>query len=125
MYGDPDVMRHRAGELRDQAVELRLLADRLVGSAEAAVWHGRAAEAMRERIRDRAGRLRDLAAGHEAAADLLDHHRAEVGRLTELIGATERRLSPGWPGPGTPPGPGHRDWLALAESSPSTGDDDR
>lgn len=117
VYGDPDAMRHRAAELREQATELRLLADRLVGSAEAAVWRGRAADAMRERIRDRAGRLRDLATGHESAAGLLDHHRDEVERLTELIAVTERRLTAAPPAGAVLPPPGHRDWLALAETS--------
>ena len=134
MYGDPEVMRHRAGELREQATELRLLADRLVGQAEAVTWSGRAASAMRERIRDRAARLREIAVGHDDAAAALDRHRAEVERLIELIAVTQRRvteagrpdpLGSGPPGSGPPgsgplPPSGHRDWLALAvPASPS------
>ncbi len=119
MYGDPEVMRHRAGELREQAVELRLLADRLVGQAESVAWSGRAATAMRERIRDRAARLRELAVGHDDAAATLDRHRGEVERLTELIAATERRVVEGGGAAEPLPPPGHRDWLAHAP--PDTG----
>ncbi len=130
MYGDPEVMRHRAGELRDQATELRLLADRLVGQAEAVAWSGRAAAAMRERIRDRAARLREIAVGHDDAATALDRHRAEVERLTELIAVTQRRVSDAG-GSGSLPPPGHRDWLVLAaadsasRADPDSSDDGR
>ncbi len=111
VYGDAEVIRHRAGDLREQATELRLLADRLVGNAESVTWHGRAADAMRERIRDRASRLRELAVGHESAAEALDRHRDEVERLVELIAAAERRAGLR-PAPGaSPPPAGHQDWL--------------
>lgn len=122
MYGDPEVMRHRATELREQATELRRLADRLVGQAETVAWTGRAAVAMRERIRDRAARLRDLAGGHEEAATLLDRHREEVERLTELIAEQERRTRPDAPGP-LPPS-GHRDWLNDVGTSATAPPDD-
>jgi hypothetical protein len=121
VYGDVEVMRHRAGELREQAVELRLLADRLIGSAEAVAWRGRAADALRERIRDRAAHLRDLAVGHESAATALDRHRDEVERLSDAIAAAERRAGAHPPasgdGRGLPP-PGHRDWLTRVGNPP-------
>lgn len=111
VYGDAEVLRHRAGDLREQAAELRLLADRLVGNAESVTWRGRAADAMRERIRDRASHLRELAVGHESAAAALDRHRDEVERLTELIAVAERRAGQGPAPSGSRPPAGHQDWL--------------
>ena len=93
MYGDTEVMRKRAGDLREQAVDLRALADRLVGRAEAAAWSGRAAEAMRQRIRERAVALRETADRHETAAETLERHAAEVDLRKDLIAATEARAT--------------------------------
>lgn len=91
MYGDTDVMRRRARQLREQGVDLRSTADRLVVATERSGWTGRAAVSLDERIRDRATHLREVAAGHDAAADALDRHLAEVDRLKDTIAATERR----------------------------------
>ncbi len=91
MYGDTDVMRRRARELREQGVDVRALADRLVAQTEAVGWRGRAADALRERVRDRASHLRAAASAHDTAADSLERHLQEVDRLTETIAETERR----------------------------------
>lgn len=140
MYGDTEVMRHRVAQLRDQAVEIRSLADQLVARAEAAPWHGRAAEAMRVRIRDRAATLRDTAARHETAAEALERHAAEVDHRKDVIAAAERRVAEltaearvrtaGGADPDhvdgqliafTPPPPGHKDWLTVELPGFNTG----
>ncbi len=91
MYGETEVMRRRSGELREQGVDLRALADRLVAQTESAGWTGRAAAALGERIRERASRLRDLADRHDTAADSLDAHVVEVDRLKDAIAGIERK----------------------------------
>src|SRR6478609_4590672 len=91
MYGETEVMRRRSGELREQGVDLRALADRLVAQTESAGWTGRAAAALAERIRERARRLRDLAGRHDTAADSLDAHVAEVDGLKDSIADIERK----------------------------------
>ncbi len=142
MYGDTAVMRRHASALRDQAAEIRATADLLVGRAEQIGWAGRAAEAMRERVRERAAQLRGCASSHEGAADSLERHLHEVDRGKDAIAEIERRTaslivdartrvarvaSAGDPDgvdrrPSdeddtllafTPPPPGHRDWLAV------------
>jgi hypothetical protein len=124
MYGDTDVMRKHAGRLREQGVEIRALADQLVGQAEAVSWSGRAAEAMRERIRERAARLREAADRHDTAADTLEAHVHQVDELKESIAATERRatalLDDGALDSFEPPAPGHKDWLGV--TLPGVGD---
>jgi hypothetical protein len=92
MYGDTVVMRRRAGQLREQGADIRAAADRLVARSEAVPWRGRAADAMRERVKERAGHLRAAAHAHDTAADSLDRHLAEVDRLKEAIAEAERRL---------------------------------
>ena len=62
MYGDSGVMRKRAAQIREQAGDIRSMADHLVAQTEGIAWTGRAADAMRERIRDRAAHLREAAA---------------------------------------------------------------
>ncbi len=121
MYGDTEVMRRRADALREQASDLRAAADRLVAQADAVAWSGRAADSMRDRIRERSSHLRDVAATHDDAADSLDAHVAEVDRLKEAIAEVERRVGSlladarddeaftGF----VPPPAGHRDWLTL------------
>lgn len=91
MYGDTDVMRRRVGQLREQATDLRALADQLVARTEGTGWTGRAAESMSERVRDRAARLREAAAGHDRAADSLDKHLSEVDRAKDAIAQVERK----------------------------------
>ena len=61
MYGDTAAGRKRVAELREQGGDIRALAARLVSQAEAVPWHGKAADSMRERIRERAGHLRAAA----------------------------------------------------------------
>ncbi|MBB6627695.1 hypothetical protein H5V45_10220 [Nocardioides sp. KIGAM211] len=142
MYGDTDVMRKRAAQLREQGVDIRAMADHLVAQTEGIGWSGRAAESMRERVRDRAAHLREVAAGHETAAESLEKHLLEVDLLKESIASTERRAGSivadartrvarvdahddpdgvrreADPGDRalaafTPPPSGHRDWLAV------------
>jgi hypothetical protein len=116
VYGDTDVMRKRGAELREQGVDLRSLADRLVARTEGVGWTGRAAEALAVRIRERASHLRGVAARHDSAADSLDAHALEVERLTDAIAATERRaqrLAEDGGAAFAPPPPGHKDWLAV------------
>ena len=92
MYGDTDVMRKHAGRLREQGEEIRALADQLVAQAETLHWSGRAGDAMRERVRERAARLREAAARHETRGRLpREPHRAEVDGLKDAIADTERR----------------------------------
>jgi hypothetical protein len=93
MYGDADVMRKRVDQLREQAVDLRELADVLVAQTEGLGWTGRAAESMHERVRDRASRLRAVAAQHETAADSLDRHAQEIGTIKDAIVDVERRAT--------------------------------
>jgi len=122
MYGDTEVMRRRAGQLREQGVDLRALADRLVAQTEAVGWSGRAGEALRERIRDRATHLRRAAARHEAAAEALERHLLEVGRLQERIADAEERASGLDPATFAAPPSGHRGWLQVALPEPSRSD---
>ncbi|HEU5241622.1 MAG TPA: hypothetical protein VFU25_06395, partial [Ornithinibacter sp.] len=83
MYGDTAAGRRRVAQLREQGGDIRALAARLVSQAEAVPWHGKAADAMRERIKERAAHLRRAAAHHEAAADSLARHLAEVDTLKD------------------------------------------
>jgi chromosome segregation ATPase len=93
MYGDSDVMRRRADRLREQAVDLRALADQLVAQTESIGWTGRAADSMRERVRERANHLRSAAAQHDTAADSLDRHVQAVDAIKDSIADTERKVS--------------------------------
>jgi uncharacterized protein YukE len=124
MYGDTEVMRKHAGRLREQGTEIRSIADHLVAQAEAVTWAGRAGEAMRERIRERAARLREAADQHDVAADTLDTHTQLVDQLKDSIAETERRatalLEDGDLPRFEPPAPGHKDWLAV--TLPGVGD---
>ncbi|WP_151083740.1 putative T7SS-secreted protein [Nocardioides cynanchi] len=117
MYGDTLVIRQRAGQLREQGADIRAAADRLVARSEAIPWRGRAADAMRERVKERAHHLRAAAAAHETAAESLERHGAEVDRLKETISETEQRfagrLADGVAAPVEPPPPGHADWLTF------------
>lgn len=93
MYGDCDVMRKRVSQLREQGVDIRGSADRLVSQVEAIAWTGRAADSLRERIRDRAAHLRDVAARHDSAADSLERHLLEVEGLKDAIAGIERKAT--------------------------------
>lgn len=115
MYGDTELMRRRAAELREQGVDLRAMADRLVARTESAGWTGRAAATLTVRIRDRATHLRDVAARHDTAAESLESHLLEVERLKDAIAQAERRadhLAEDGVSFAAPP-PGHKDWLAV------------
>ncbi|MCR1784684.1 hypothetical protein KVF89_19230 [Nocardioides carbamazepini] len=143
MYGDSEIIRRRASQLRDQGADVRSLADQLVARVEGLGWTGRAAEAMRERVTDRASHLRVAADRHAAAADALADHAESVDAVREEIAATQARVTalvadarariaaiatrneagdgpPVSPDPldealvaFTPPPVGHRDWLSI------------
>ena len=142
MYGDTTVMRRHAATLREQGADLRAMADHLVGQAEQIGWTGRAAEAMRARVRDRASHLRGCASSHDGAADALEQHLHQVDHTKDAIAEIERkagslvsdaqarvaRAGPDDHPPGveraggdtdrelaatTLPPSGHRDWLTL------------
>jgi len=117
MYGDTSVMRRHAGRLREQGAEIRAMADHLVAQAEAVSWAGRAGDAMRERIRERAARLREAADRHDVAADTLETHTQLVEELKDSIDENERRatalLEDGALPRFEPPPSGHKDWLAV------------
>ncbi len=143
MYGDSETIRRRAMQLRDQGADVRALADQLVARVEALGWTGRAAEAMRERVTDRASHLRTAADRHVGAADALADHAEKVDGVREEIAATQARVSAlvddararisaiaarndASDGPAvqpdpldevldafTPPPNGHRDWLHV------------
>ena len=132
MYGDTAAGRKRVAQLREQGGDVSALAARLVSQAEAVPWHGKAAEAMRERIRERARHLQAAAAQHDTAAESLTAHLTEVDRLKEAIDVRSRkattlvedartRASEGMPADDAdavllafdPPPAGHRDWLTV------------
>lgn len=93
MYGDTEVLRRRVDQLREQAVDIRGLADQLVARTESTGWSGRAADSMRVRVTERATHLRGAAAQHETAADSLERHLHEVETQQEAIAGIERRAA--------------------------------
>ena len=93
MYGDSAASRRWIAQLREQSGDIRAAADRLVSQAESVPWHGRAAEAMRVRIKERAQQLRMAAAHHETAAESLARHVSEVDTRKEAIEATQRKAT--------------------------------
>ncbi len=97
MYGDTLVMRRRAAQLREQGEDIRTMAEQLVTRsdevAQESGWTGRAADAMRDRVRERAAHLRDAANAHDVAAASLEKHLGECDRLTDSIAGIERRAS--------------------------------
>ncbi|WP_210439495.1 hypothetical protein [Nocardioides xinjiangensis] len=135
MYGDTAAGRRRVAQLREQGGDIRALAARLVSQAEAVPWHGKAADAMRERIKERATHLRVAAAHHETAAESLARHLAEVDTLKDAIELRSRKATTlvedartrlGEAGEGAtpddtdavllafdPPPAGHKDWLTV------------
>lgn len=88
MYGDTAVGRKRVHQLRERADDIRSLAERLVAQSESVPWHGRAAEAMRTRIKERATHLRAAAEQHDVAANALAKH---LGAVDEVKGSIEER----------------------------------
>lgn len=92
MYGDTGVIRRLATQMAEQATEIRGDADALVTSSQLVVWEGRAAQAMRERMAERAVALRRTADEHDDAAQALRHHADEVDRLKDLIREIAHRV---------------------------------
>lgn len=92
MYGDTEVLRRRVDQLREQAVDIRALADQLVAQTELTGWTGRAAESMAVRVTDRAAHLRVAADQHDSAADSLAKHVHDVETLQEAIADAEKRI---------------------------------
>ena len=92
MYGDTGVIRRLAQQMSEQGREIRRDADQLVSASELVVWEGRAAQAMRERMAERAVALRATADEHDDAADALRHHADEVDRLEDLIREIAHRV---------------------------------
>jgi hypothetical protein len=92
MYGDTAVIRRLATQMSEQGTEIRGDADQLVKASELVVWEGRAAQAMRERMAERAVALRTTADEHDEAAQALRHHADEVDRLKDLIREIAHRV---------------------------------
>ncbi len=93
MYGDTEIIRRRVSEIRDQGADVRALADELVARVDGLGWTGRAAEAMRERVTERAHHLRAAADRHVAAADALADHAEAVDAGKDEIAATQARVA--------------------------------
>src|SRR6478672_3009808 len=115
MYGDTAAGRKRVAQLREQGGDIRALAARLVARAEAVPWHGKAAEAMRERIRERAGHLRAAAAQHEVAAD---SPRSTPARTRSRPGSARPPRSSRTPAPARPRRPPCPTALPLRPTAP-------
>ena len=135
MYGDSAAARKRVSQLREQGDDIRAIADRLVASSEGVPWSGRAADAMRARIKDRANHLRVAAGHHETAADSLARHVTEVdgvkesieeisGKADSLVVEAKSRIAALDDGASatdedtalaafSPPPAGHKDWLTV------------
>lgn len=92
MYGDPGVIRSLATDLRDEAIELRAEAGRLVAHAADARWVGLSADRMRERVGEKAADLRDHATRLDDAAEKMDAHAQEVEELLALIAAIQTKV---------------------------------
>ena len=93
MYGDTEVIRKHVTRLREQGADIRTMADNMVGQVEGIAWNGRAADTMRERMRERASRLREAAGRHDAAADSLEKHLLEVDTTKESIATTQSKAT--------------------------------
>jgi chromosome segregation ATPase len=120
MYGDTGVMRKRVSDLREQGDDIRATADHLVSRTESIEWSGRAGDALRDRVRERATHLRHVATAHDAAADSLERHLLQVDDAKEAIEDAERRARQiaSDAEPAMPPPSGHKDWLAVETSGP-------
>lgn len=93
MYGDTEVIRKHVSRLREQGLDIRTMADQLVAQVEGIAWTGRAADTMRERIRERASRLHDAAGRHDTAAESLERHLTDVDVAKDTIATIERRAT--------------------------------
>jgi uncharacterized protein YukE len=129
MYGDTEVMRKHSARLREQADDIRAMADRLLARVESVTWAGRAGEAMRHRVEERSARLREAADRHDLAAASMETHRQLVDELKDSIADTERRatalLEDGALPRFEPPAPGHKDWLAVTLPAHDAADHER
>ena len=92
MYGDTTAIRRLARRMSEQGDDIRHDADRLVSASRLVLWEGRAADAMRERMGERALALRRTADRHDDAARALRHHADEVDRLKDLIREVMHRV---------------------------------
>lgn len=92
MAADTEVIRALARAMEEQARAVREEADALVSASHEVLWQGRAAHAMRERMRHRAGRLVATAEQHEEAARMLREHAREVDLAKERIAEVARRV---------------------------------
>lgn len=135
MYGDTQVIRGLARDLRDQATEVRQEASMLITRAETTIWSGLAAEAMRAQAHARAKALRHTADLHDDAAAALKEHADAVDKLKALIATIEAKVTAlvaaardrlaglvasVMPDPVdelldrfVPPPSGHKDWLVV------------
>lgn len=93
MYGDTELIRRRVAALRDQGADIQALADQLVARIDGLGWSGRAADAMRERVAERARHLHTAASRHTGAADALADHAEAVDDAKEQIATAETRVS--------------------------------
>ena len=91
MYGDTGVMRKRAAQLREQGATSARRPTSSSPRSTPSRWTGRAADAMRERIRDRAAHLREVAAAHDSAADSLERPPQQVECSRTRSPRTERK----------------------------------
>jgi hypothetical protein len=136
--------------MSEQGTEIRGDADQLVKASQLVVWDGRAAQAMRERMAERAVALRKSADEHDDGAQAMRHHADEVDRLKDLIrdianrvrglieGAKSRLadladkaldlIKKVTPDPidemlssFQPPPEGHKDWLDVPDQLPGGG----
>ena len=150
MYGDTAVIRRLAQQMSEQATEIRGDADGLVTASQQVLWDGRAAQAMRERMTERAVALRRTADEHDDAAQALRHHADEVDRLKDLIREIAHRVRGLIEGARSrladladraldlvkkvtpdpidemlssfqPPPEGHKDWLDVPDQLPGVG----
>jgi methyl-accepting chemotaxis protein len=142
VYGDPQLLRRRVRDLREQGEDIRALALSLVARTEQLAWTGRAATALTARVTERAERLHATAGRHDTAADALAVHGEHVHDAQDRIAAIEERFDRlveaargrvealaeasavdglrREPDPAddrllafTPPPPGHRAWLDV------------
>jgi hypothetical protein len=71
MYGDTAAIRRLADRMGEQGADIRRDADQLVRASQQALWDGRAAVAMRERMAERALAMRRTADQHDDADQAL------------------------------------------------------
>ena len=91
MYGDTLVMRRRAAQLREQGEDIRTMAEQLVTRSDEVVWTGRAADAMRNRVRERAvDVLREVVVAGDARSVVVEAHRHLLGGVGVVLAVEQR-----------------------------------